>query len=370
MRHYCTYFDSAYLTRGLALFESLRRFEKNFVLWVLCMDAQSYSILKQLDFPQLRLVQLTELERFDPELAAVKPTRSQIEYYFTCSPCWPTYIFARDEVADLVTYLDADLYFFSEPQPIFDAMQDNSILIVGHRFPERLKHFEQFGVYNVGLLSIRRDETGIRCLARWRDQCINWCYDRLDDDKFADQKYLDDWPEQFSDLVVLEHPGCGLAPWNIGSYEIGRKQGQVVVVDDAVPLVFYHFHGTRQIGRFLYDPGLEVYGETLTFPLRRHLFTPYIRELRRIRARLMRQLSDGLSKDDRVLRITLKKKKIRRQQFLNGDAFWPLAPALLGVATEWFAKIGIRATRRLRLWQVIARLLGNSQRKVSTPDGK
>jgi 2-polyprenyl-3-methyl-5-hydroxy-6-metoxy-1,4-benzoquinol methylase len=59
----------------------------------------------------------------------------------------------------------------------------------------------------------------------------------------GDQKYLDDWPERFAGVHVLEHPGAGLAPWNVERYELARQNGSVLVDDRE--LVFYHYHSLR-----------------------------------------------------------------------------------------------------------------------------
>ena len=48
---------------------------------------------------------------------------------------------------------------------------------------------------------------------------------------------------------------------------------------DSQPLVFYHFHGFRQIYRWLYDPQLAAYGARADHLLKYHIYYAYIREL-------------------------------------------------------------------------------------------
>src|SRR5580704_3486074 len=48
MRHYCTYFDQNFLPFGLALHESLKRHESDFVLHTLCLDEPTFQFLSNL----------------------------------------------------------------------------------------------------------------------------------------------------------------------------------------------------------------------------------------------------------------------------------------------------------------------------------
>lgn len=279
MRHFCTYFDSGYLTRGIALYRSLERHGGDFTLWTLCMDQTALDALERLALPRLRPVPLARLEDFDPELAKVKAGRSKIEYYFTCSPCWPLQVLkALAPDADVVTYLDADLFFFSSAEAIFEELGAKSILITAHRFPPEFAEHALYGKYNVGVLSFRRDRAGLACLERWREQCIEWCFDREENGRYADQKYLDDWPTRFPETVVASHPGINLAPWNVGGHRIGREAGRVVI-DGGKPLVVFHFHGLRVLSSCTFDAGTP-YLPFVKRPLRAGVYAPYLRELR------------------------------------------------------------------------------------------
>ena len=273
--YFCTYFDINYLPRGLALYTSLKRHCRNpFVLWVLCMDDETYQVLAHMALSEVRPVSLAEFESGDDELVAAKSTRSKVEYYFTCTPSLPLWVLNNHPEVDLITYLDADLYFFADPMPIFEEMGTDSILAIEHRFPPHQRRKEVCGVFNVGFLSFRRNDEGLGCLRWWRDRCIEWCYDRVEETRFADQKYLDQWPRLFLSLTVLQHRGAGLAPWNLANYEIRCSDGQVTV--DGEPLIFYHFHGLKAEGHWFYATRVEGYGARLQYATRAGLYRPYV----------------------------------------------------------------------------------------------
>ena len=293
-RHFCTYFDHRYLARGLAMHASLRRHCPDAVLWVLCLSPQCERALRELAPPGLRVLSLEELERFDPDLAACRSNRSLVEYYFTCSPCLPRYVFAKAAEAAIVTYLDADLYFFASPELVFQALGGGSVAIMPHRFTARTRRSHgRFGEYNVGWLSFRRDNAGLACLDWWRSQCLAWCHDRVEGWRYADQKYLDQFPGRFDGVRAVDHPGANLAPWNVEGCAVTLVGTQVRV--DGEPLLFFHFQGLRPLGDGRYDSNLTGYGARLTPALRDGVFRPYLQELEAVQRQLVAR---GLAEPD------------------------------------------------------------------------
>jgi hypothetical protein len=92
-RHYCTYFDSNYLTRGLITYHTLREHSsRDIILWVLCLDETIHDFLTKSHLPGVQPIRLAELEEVDKALAEVKGTRSKAEYYFTCTPCLAKFV--------------------------------------------------------------------------------------------------------------------------------------------------------------------------------------------------------------------------------------------------------------------------------------
>ncbi len=277
VRHYCTYFDSNYLARGLVLHQSLERHsEGDFRFYVLCLDDRTHEVLTDLGKQTIVPIRLRDVEAWDSELLKAKSDRSLVEYYFTLSPILPLYVLEHFQCG-LVTYLDADLMFFSSPEAIFDELDEKSIFTTEHRFPERLKELEAYGRFNVQCQSFRGDDTGLACLRRWREQCLEWCYDRLEDGKFADQKYLDEWPDRYGDrLVISRNPGVGVAPWNIARYQTIAVNNGHWFVDDS-RLVFYHFHGLRRVINRFFSMGTGRYGVSKKYVTR--LYMAYLSRL-------------------------------------------------------------------------------------------
>lgn len=249
-RYFCTLFDSGYLLKGLAMIRSLSRFCPDMKIYVLCMDARTKHILECLGLPLVNCVTLSEVENVD--LLKAKASRGVAEYCWTLSSNFTWYVMRHNPEIDFLTYLDADLLFYSSVEPIFDEIGDASIAIIEHRFSEQLKDREINGRFCVEWVSFRRDDQGMACLAHWSQQCIDWCYYRLEDGKMGDQKYLDEWPDRYSSCHIITHKGAGVAPWNYAQYGFGvGEKGSVTV--DGVSLIFYHFHQFQLLGNGGFD---------------------------------------------------------------------------------------------------------------------
>jgi hypothetical protein len=276
-REFCTLFDSNYLVKALVLHRSLERYAPSFHLTAFCFDDEAERLLDELALEHLTVVPLSALEEFDQELLATKGDRTPVEYCWTATPALPLYVFGTRADVDEVTYIDADLMFFSDPEVLFEEMGDASVLITPHRYAPEHAHQAINGIYNVQFLPFRRDERGLRVLNWWHDRCIEWCYYRLEDGKLGDQKYLDDWPERFEGVHVLQHPGGGLAPWNISQYDVHERDGRVMVDDDE--LVFYHYHRVqlRKRGGHAWQPP----GYPITDRQRELVYDPYLVEIER-----------------------------------------------------------------------------------------
>lgn len=234
MHNYCTLFDSNYLTRGLAMYESLKKYSENFYLYIFAFDDKSLELLKKLNLEFVTVISLKKFE--DDDLLRIKESRSAREYCWTCTPSTIKYCIEIYNL-DACTYLDADVFFFSNPAVLIEEMNEKSVLITEHRYTPQYDQTAISGVYCVQFMTFKNDDNGMEVLNWWRDACIEWCYDKPEDGKLGDQKYLDDWTARFKGVHVLQNLGGGVAPWNVQQYDL--------LNDEDFQLVFYHFHGYK-----------------------------------------------------------------------------------------------------------------------------
>jgi hypothetical protein len=238
---YCTIFDSHYLARALALYRSLERSDPNFVLRAVCMDSTASELLRRLPLPNLRIIPIEEIEAADSGLRAARSGRTSWEYCWTATPAVCLYFLHNEPELELLTYLDADLFVWSSPAPLFDELGQESILLIRHRTSRERE--QTVGVYNVGWISFRNDDRGREAVGWWRERCLEWCYDRIEPGRFGDQKYLDDWPTRFEGVRVSSLAAAGLGPENEARHEVTPPADGGPPLVDGAPLIYFHHSG-------------------------------------------------------------------------------------------------------------------------------
>jgi len=227
----------------------------------------------------LSVYSLGQIEEARPELLAIKPKRSTIEYIFTLTPVWVRYVIDCKSVeGEFVHYLDADLFFVSDLALLLRECEQGDCLIIPHHFSPENMNLLQYGEYNVGFVSFRHSEKGIKCLEWWELKCLEWCFDKPEETRYADQKYLEDFSSVIDSVVVSLNQGANAAPYNVAHRSITVKKTEIYVEDE--PMVFFHFHGLRQIGVFLYDGGIPAKGWKRL--LTRKLIRPYLSKISKI----------------------------------------------------------------------------------------
>jgi glycosyltransferase involved in cell wall biosynthesis len=242
---------------------------------VLCLSRECFAVLARLDEPGVRLIDLEELERNNPDVAATKVSRSALEYYFTLTGCIVTEVMRTSADDDFVTYVDADLMFYSSVRPLFEEMTGASVGLVGHRYHWWKRSNLKFGYFNVCWTCFRCDVVGRRAATWWRDRCVEWCHDYVDGDRFADQKYLDHMHRKFPNVVEIKHAGANVAPWNLGRHKISLSPNDSFCVDGAWPLIFFHFQGFREVEPGLFLINHLAYQAPLSRTVRDKLYAPY-----------------------------------------------------------------------------------------------
>ena len=241
---FCTIADKNFKSRVLALNESLYRYNKDYILYLLSLDnshieAPNIKVITMQEFlckdDEVRLNQSTHPSKEAINITTSYEKAQELQFTWSMSPCFTHYCFNNYCDEDLL-YIDADIYFYQDWTTIYKQMPENtSIGLVEHRMPWT----GDSGKYNVGVLYFKKNKDSEDCLDFWRS-CV------LHDNEYreiygtcGDQKYLELFPSKFKNLISLDSYIGHLAPWNLAYHEY--TEDQIIWKDKKQDLLYYHY---------------------------------------------------------------------------------------------------------------------------------
>lgn len=274
-RVFATLFDRNYAAKGYAMLRSLEPYTlgRKMDLVALALDEWTLNMLREKPpAAGLKALFLPDVEA-RMKLGPVRTSRTWREYCWTLASQLSEYLLDHRPEYDQVTYLDADLFFFSDPLVALRMIGEASVAAAPHRFDEAHAGYARNGRYNVGWVTFRRDPEGLAAAKDWARRVREHCSSENGSRGLGDQGYLDEWPLKYARFREIGHPGVDLGPWSLEDVEIGP--GPTV---DGLPVISYHFHEFSEEGgclRLTYYPlsGAEI----------AHLYQPYVREYMKAR---------------------------------------------------------------------------------------
>jgi hypothetical protein len=325
MDNFCTLFNSSYLNRGLALYDSLKTNSKSFHLYIFAFDNLTEKILKKKKLSNVTVINLKKFE--DKELIKAKKKRTKTEYFWTCTGSTILFLFKNYKIKSC-TYIDSDIFFFEDPKIVLNEINKNSCGITIHNYSKKYDQTKTSGKYCVQFLYFRNDNIGNEILDWWKKKCLEWCFNRFEDNKFGDQKYLDDWLERFKNVHVIKNQGAGVAPWNMQKFFFIQKNNkiQLKINNNRYNLNFFHFHNLR----FLKNRKIFLGGYDINRNVLQAIYKPYISLLNKINTDLIMNhrldkkylLTDyynGKVIFFRILKRILLRKNFLKLNFFNDD---------------------------------------------------
>lgn len=246
MIHFVTHFDRTYSAQGRCMLDSLaqvcRESIMRHVVW--CGSDRSHSAAGG-DMSEIGMCDLAAWRRLKP----LREKRQINHWFWSLEPAIADHFLNILPDGDILTYVDADQYFFSDPIAVIqDALSGPSIIALSpHYFPVG-KEKGAVGKFNYGIGCFRVcDET--RSIAEdWLDQVIEKC-----DDARNDQHYLSEWPEKYGNWLAELPITVNCGPWQIPEITSHVSTGDPMIEawhdrfgSEYDPLVSFHFHEFRR----------------------------------------------------------------------------------------------------------------------------
>jgi hypothetical protein len=269
------------MIQGSVAVESFLKYHKESSGFVICLDHTTSLYLKSRNLPKaIVIIDLDELSEIYSIFCNFMKTRSYPEAIISIKPhLIEKYLGQVDEDSYLV-YFDADLFFYNSLLYIQEFTSGFEVMLSEHLFPAKMRESIKFGLFNGGLIAFRNSKISRALLERWKNQCTEWCKLELVENRFADQKYLDEFPNN-EGVSLLNHPGV-----NNGQYYFQDKRDFVLLFRqrriqlEGFPLICFHFHGTRILLSGV-STGFNRYGRPKNFLwVLFGIYLPYIKRIR------------------------------------------------------------------------------------------
>ena len=241
----CTIASANYLPYARTLCESFKDQHPGYEMFVLIVDRLPAGV--DLSPEPFTAVPVEELRI--PDFKALSFQYDILELNTNVKPTFMKWLLASG--IDELIYFDPDIQIFSSVEFIYDLLHTMNVVLTPHAtapFPGKDHGLEQeflsLGVFNLGFVAVSHSEEASKFLDWWEERCLDLGFADPRNGLFVDQKWANLAPALFDGVSILKHPGCNMAHWNIHERRLSRRLDGYWV-NDAVPLVFYHFSGFK-----------------------------------------------------------------------------------------------------------------------------
>jgi hypothetical protein len=279
--NFFTYFSKEFLIQGIVAIDSFLKHNQNASGFVVALDVETYTCLsKKYENSRVKLYELGDFPEAKSLFSSFLKNRNYLESIISLKPLLMLEFIKKISQNSVLVYFDADIYFYSSLVSLREELSKSEIILSNHLFPKSMMNSIVFGKFNAGLVIFKNTSMSVDKLMEWKSLCIAWCYLHLEDNKFADQKYLDNF-SKVQGVISLKHPG-----FNNGTYyfkdrrKIKRDYKLGVVRIDGSELICFHFHGFRVYSQVI-STGINRYGKTRKrISLFRIIYLPYLKKIR------------------------------------------------------------------------------------------
>lgn len=242
-----------------------------------------------------------ELLKENPALLVDWDKKTRAEQLFTLGPFVVLRALEHSEESDWVFYVDADVQIYTSLESGLQLEGKDLVLVPHYHQWWNRKRLAKYGYFNVGIVGFRASESGREMANLWARLVEQWCYDRVEGNKYADQKYLESLANLSSANVEIAPKNYHLAPWNFSFSRVSKHEDGSVKTANGEMIHSFHIQGLKKMNKYWYVGHLPYLG--LAFKtLMKHIYIPHVRRIEEIE-RVFDLSSSKLSRKSRLSRL-------------------------------------------------------------------
>jgi Nucleotide-diphospho-sugar transferase len=172
-----------------------------------------------------------------------------IEFNTAIKPYAFRYFFQQG--IDKVFYIDPDILFFDNIDPILDSLDRYTFALTPHitKLIEDKSIYQLLlgtintGSFNLGFLGLKKNEESISFVNWWCSHMTKYGHNNILNGQFYDQKLFNLIPAISASYKVIDDFGCNVAEWNLHERTITKEDENYLV--NGKPLKFFHYSNVR-----------------------------------------------------------------------------------------------------------------------------
>lgn len=239
----CTIASNNYLAFARVLVESYGRHHPGADFYVCVADEPHVDV----SYQQLPFTCIFASELGIPEFKNLAYRYDVVEFNTAVKPYFLSYLRDRYGLGRVV-YLDPDIWVHERLTHVESALESSAAVLTPHLTGPLIddmhpseKFIRTVGIYNLGFLALRLDESTRSFLEWWKTRLHDLCRVDLKEGLFVDQSWMDFAPAYLESVEILRSPLYNIAYWNLTQRHLERNDGRWKIGRENIR--FFHFSG-------------------------------------------------------------------------------------------------------------------------------
>jgi hypothetical protein len=257
VKTFVTYCTRDYILHALTSLESALEMHADSKANLICVDYIQDLLHRKIKVHErIQLISLNEFPKTAKLYSEFLQSRTKFESLISIKPELILELCKSTPENEFVIYHDTDVIFFSSLDEYSGFKSYHSVYFFEHLYSSEKENYP-YGKYNAGLLVLRNDILTRKFLENWSRKCNEWCFLRVENGRYADQKYLEEFiNHDHVSAEICKAINLGMHYFDSGS-KVRKMQHRIFIDNQA--LICFHFHGFK-VHKRITESGLNRYG--------------------------------------------------------------------------------------------------------------
>lgn len=225
----CTITSFDQLPQILSLYDSIKKYNISFKMWVCCEDERAYNMLKTLGLHEIQLFEPSNLiedyHSFTQAQAGYQANRELLKARLV------NLITLNNYSVENILYVDCNCYFHQKPSYVLDMLKRKSILLVQDRTLGNEANISS------SVIGFHRDKTAMNCIFYWVEETKKWLINGFCAED--EVNHINSWSQKYNNVNVVKNPAFLLSDKILEHVKIKKLKDRIFVNNEQLILYKY-----------------------------------------------------------------------------------------------------------------------------------